>query len=180
MTRARATATRLALAAGQLAGAVAHAASEADLLQQRPGALAAAAGTAADEGGHHHVLKRGELGQEVVELEDEADVAVAEVREAAVVEGEDVDAGNLQAAGGGPVEGAEDVEEGALADAGGPGDAQGLAGEDLQVDALEHLQPAGAGGIDAPDAAGPQDRRLRALPAGGPGRGRVRAFAHTM
>jgi hypothetical protein len=33
--------------------------------------------TAADHPGHEHVLERRELGQQVVELEDEADVGVA-------------------------------------------------------------------------------------------------------
>jgi hypothetical protein len=54
--------------------------SEADLLEQRrAGFRHLLAACALDEARHHHVLERVELGQEVVELEDEADRPVAEV-----------------------------------------------------------------------------------------------------
>ena len=120
----------------------------------------------------------GKLGQQVVELEDEAHVAVAEIREAAVVEGEDVDAGDLQAAGRGPVEGAEDVEEGALADSGGPGDGQGLTGGDVEIHPLEHRQGPGPRGVDAADPTGPQDGGGAPRIVGG--EGGVDGGAHTM
>lgn len=46
---------------------------------------------AADECGKHDVLESGELGQELMELEDETDVLVAEIGECLLVERVDVD-----------------------------------------------------------------------------------------
>ena len=68
----------LALAARELARLVLEARAEADLLQDlRRAAARLVAVHPADEERHRHVLHRGELGQEVMELVDEAERAVA-------------------------------------------------------------------------------------------------------
>src|SRR5262249_36898090 len=87
--------------------------------------------------GHEDVFQGGQLGEEVVELEDEAEGAVAEV--VAAAGGDVVDAFAVQqdAAVVGVVEGAEQVQEGALAGAGGADDAEELAGPDGEVEAGE-------------------------------------------
>ena len=61
-------------------------------------------------GGNHDVLQGGELGQQLVELEDKADVAIAEVGELLLTKLGSVDVINTYGAGVGSVEGAEDLE----------------------------------------------------------------------
>ncbi|KAG1451192.1 hypothetical protein G6F57_016230 [Rhizopus arrhizus] len=68
----------LLLPAGQLAGQVLHAFAPAQPLQQRLGAgMAVGAGLAGIDGRHFHVAQRGQVGQQVVALEDEAEVLAA-------------------------------------------------------------------------------------------------------
>ena len=79
-----------------------------------------------------------------MELEDEAEVAVAEVGEGLLREGGGVDTIDTYGTDIGAVEGADDLEQGGLAGAGGSDDADNLATVDVQVDALEHLERAEA------------------------------------
>ena len=68
--------------------------------------------------GHHDVLERREVGQQVMELEDEADLAVAERRQLALVHGRQRRGRRTTPAPDGrPVERAEHVQQRALADA---------------------------------------------------------------
>ena len=69
----------LLLASRELGWLVGGSVGEVQVVEHLHGALAgiAHAGTT-DEGGHHHVLYSGELGQQLVKLEHEADVLVAE------------------------------------------------------------------------------------------------------
>ena len=92
------------------------------------------------EGRHHHIFQGCELGQELVKLEDEADVAVAETCHA--VGGK---VGNILAcyddtAFVGPVQSTHNLQQRGLASTAGTHDADHLALAHLQVDALEHLQ----------------------------------------
>ena len=78
----------LLLAAGELAGPVVEPVGQPHLRQHLLGAArASAAGQPPDQPGHHGVLERGELGQQVVALEDEADRLVAEAGQLLLVEG---------------------------------------------------------------------------------------------
>ena len=105
------------------------------------------------QGGHHDVFKGRELGEQVVELEDEADLAVAD----------GVDLGRGHAVEGlsaeedlavrGPVEGAHDVEQGALARAGGAADGHDAADGDLEVHAAQDFKRALGVAEDLADAA---------------------------
>jgi hypothetical protein len=72
----------LLLAARQLARPVGQALAQPDPHQQALGLLGALAPVhAADQAGHHGVFQRGELGQQMMELEHEADRAIAKLGE---------------------------------------------------------------------------------------------------
>ena len=103
-----------------------------------------APGRAADERWHHHVLQGGEFGQELVELEDEAHVLVAEGGALGVAELHDVYPVDDDAAAVGLVEGSHYLQEGGLACAACADDADDFAPLYVEVDALEHLKVAEA------------------------------------
>ena len=133
----------LLLAAGELAGAVGDAVAQGDLVEQGAGgALHLAAALALDEAGHHHVLEGVELGEQVVELEDEADGPVADRRQPGAGEAGELVVAEADGAARGQVEGADAVEQGALAGARGADDGHHLALVDGDVDAPEHPQRA--------------------------------------
>ena len=98
----------------------------------------------ADEGGNHDVLDGRKLGQQLVELKHEAQVAVAEVAERPLRQGGSVDAIDTYRTAVGAVEGADDLQQGGLAGTAGANDAHHLAFVDVQVDALQHLKRAEA------------------------------------
>jgi hypothetical protein len=135
----------LALAAGELAREVVEAVGEADFVQQTPRVGFELGGRAAgDAPGEHDVLERREVRQELVELEDEADGAVAEGGEAGAGEGGHVLAADQDAARVRFVEGAEDVEQRRLAGTRRSDDRHQLAGLDDEVDAAQHVDHPGA------------------------------------
>ena len=76
------------------------------------------AGEPRDHGRQGHILRGRELGQQMVELEDEADVTVAEVRQRLVLEAADVGALDDDGPAVGAVERADDVQQGRLAGTG--------------------------------------------------------------
>lgn len=75
-----------------------------------------------------------------MELEDEAQMLVAEVAELLLAEGGGVDAVDTYAASVRTVEGADDLQQRCLAGAAGADDAHHLATFDVEVDAFEHLE----------------------------------------
>ena len=101
-------------------------------------------GDAAEHQRHGHILQRRVRGHQVVGLEDEADVPLAEGGEPVLTELGDVVFADVHRAPGGLFQTGELVEQCALAAAGGAQDAADLALADLQVDAVEgnHLFPA--------------------------------------
>jgi hypothetical protein len=130
----------LAFAAGELAGSVFKSRAEGDAIEEFAGAVRGAGAEGAVFGGEcgdEDVFEDGALGQKVMALEDEADLAVAEVGEGEVVESGEVLAIEADGAGGGAVEGADDIEEGAFAGAGWADDGEGIAGREVEVDAVE-------------------------------------------
>ena len=156
----------LAFAAGELAGAVVEAVGETDVGEERLGAStggAAAAGVGIGEGGDEDVFQHGALGQEMVRLKDEADLLVADARELEVVEAPEVFAVEEELAGGGAVEGADDVEERAFAAAGRADDGNAFAAREVERDALEHIDALGpgSGGVLFGDVLELQERRGR-------------------
>jgi hypothetical protein len=130
----------LAFAAGELGGAVFEPRAEADAVEEFAGAVRGAGAEDAIFGGEcgdEDVFEDGALGQKMVTLEDEADLAVAKVSEGEVVESGEVLAIKADGAGGGAVEGADDVEEGAFAGTGWADDGEGIAGREGEVDAVQ-------------------------------------------
>lgn len=109
----------LLLATGEFAGAVMAAGAEADFGQFFGCLLRGLCGRdATDEERHHDIFEGGEFGEQVMALPDEADLAIAEVAERGVGELGDVLGSEEDAAGGGAVETAEQVQEGGLPGAG--------------------------------------------------------------
>ncbi len=141
--------TPLLLAAGELRRPVGHAAGEVHGGQQLFGPAAGARLLPPpDQQRHHHVLERGELGQQVVELEDEADLPIAQV--VLLLGGQRLILGTVQrdAAAGRFVEGAEEVQQGALARTARADDGDDLATVHREVHMLQHFQQ---GAVAAPE-----------------------------
>jgi hypothetical protein len=125
----------LLLAAGEFAGTVAGAGFEPHILEAgesfRRGGIT---GFAADEQGHHDVFEGSEFGEQVMDLPDEADVAIAERGGSGFAERGDVLVAVADGAGGGAVESAEEMEQAGFAGAGFADDGDALAGLDGEVE----------------------------------------------
>ena len=140
----------LHLAAGELVGSVKAAVGQADGFKKVPGSVfAQRVRPAREQEGKKDIFFHGEGGEEVEELEDEADLELAQAGEGVVVHGVEREAVDVHLAGAGGVEGAEDVKEGAFATAAGSGDSDDLPGENFQANAPEgiHLGIAGLVGF---------------------------------
>jgi hypothetical protein len=140
----------LHLPARQLARPVLEPVRQPDALEQlrRPPPQRAALTQPAPQGmrdhqRHQDVFKRRQLRQEVIELKDETERAVA--KGVALKGGQVVDAFILQANLTliGPVERAEQMEQRALTGAGSPDNADELAVLHLQIDAAQHVDALG-------------------------------------
>ena len=118
----------LLLAAGKLRGEMVHPVLQPD----QPQGLVDVHRVAADLGDDHHVFAGGEVGHEVVELEDEADRVAAVAGQLGGREGGDLAVAEPDPAGGGRVQPADDVQDRGLARAAGPDHHQQLARVDLQ------------------------------------------------
>ena len=116
-------------------------------------AWAEAAADAGGDGRDEAVLFEREIGDEVVELEDEADLVAQEMEAVAVAI--ELDAVDGDAAAVGLVEAAEEMQQRALAAAGGAAERDGLAFDGLEVDALEDGD--GAVVVALPDLGGAED-----------------------
>ena len=135
----------LALAAGELAGPVVHPLGEADAGEELLGTvhrLRAARGITRRECGDEDILQHGALREQMMGLEDEANLPVARGREGEFVEGVEALAVEEEFAGVGQVERADEVEQGALAAAARPDDGDGLAARDFEREAAQHGQVA--------------------------------------
>ena len=110
--------------------------------------------------GEHDVFERGEVGDEVELLEDEADLFGAEVIEGGGAHGAGVGAVDAELAAGGLVEAAEEIDEGAFAGAGGAGDGDPLAGDDREGGVGQGADGAGAAGVVAGDVVEGDDGAL--------------------
>ncbi len=143
----------LLLAPGELGGKVVHTAGHAHRLQRERGPPPALAAIQAGVGERQlDIGDRGRARHEVEALEDEADLAVAQVREVVLVELAGVHAVDQVAPGGGYVQAAEDVHECALATARAAHDRDEVAALDAQRDAAQRMH------ADRADAVGLADR----------------------
>ena len=117
----------LELAAGELVGAVMSAIRQADGVEEVAGSgFAERIGPAGEEEGEKDVFLNGEGGEEMEKLEYEADLELPEGGELVIVQGVEGVAFEVDLAGGGGVESAEDVEEGAFSATAGSGDGNDL------------------------------------------------------
>ena len=130
----------LLLAARELAGLVIEAVAEPDDLQHlaRLG-LGLFARLAMDQARHRGVLQRGEFGQEVMELEDEADAVVAEAGQVLLAHREGVLSLEQHRPGGRRIERADHVQERALAHAAGADERGHLAGLEAEAGAAQDV-----------------------------------------
>ena len=110
----------------------------------------------ADQPGQHHVLGCVELREQVVELEDEAQLGVAELGQRVRIAREEILALEEHAAPRRPVERAQHVQQGRLPDAGASQHRELLARRDSQIDPAQHLELAErlVQGLDADDVLG--------------------------
>src|SRR5690606_8611574 len=144
----------LLLAAGQLGRIVLHARAEADLRQRLLDALAALGGRhAAVAQRHVAVVEQVEVRDQVEALEDEADLAVAQLRARVVGQTAHVLAVEQVFAPGEGLQQARDVEEGGLARARGAGDRNELAVAHVQVERPQGVGLDEFGAVDLADLA---------------------------
>src|SRR5712692_2690747 len=176
----------LLLAARELARPMAQAIAEPDLGQRRARQLPRLLrGLSEEERRDHRVLERAHLAEQVVELEDEADLLPPVTHKVRLAAREEVLALPEDAARGRPVEGAEQVEERGLADAGGADEGDHLAGPDREACAAQDADDLGTRAVFLVELLAREERRRarRAVPPGGgathsaarpPARGRPR------
>src|SRR3990172_3424928 len=92
-----------------------------------------------DEGGHHGVFKSGELRQQVMKLENEADGFVAKSREPEIGVLKNILASKKQLAAVGTIQGAQNMQQGRFADSGSADNRHGLPRCQLEVEIPQHL-----------------------------------------
>lgn len=145
-TIARAIATRCCWAAGELVRAMARAIGQTDQLQRDLGVAAALRRIQwRQQQRQLHVLLRGQGRHQVVELEHEADVLAASARKLARTHLLDVLAGDFDAAGGGRIQTADQVQQGGcLARARWAHQRDEVALRDVEVDPAQHVHGFGA------------------------------------
>src|SRR5271155_3157675 len=168
----------LLFAAGELIGAVIEAALDAEDVGEMVKELAveglrAVAAEVGDVVGDLDVAERGERGQQVEALEDEADAGATHFGAVGVGELGEVGAFDGDGSGAGSGEAAENVEEGRLAGAGGSDDGDELARVHGEADVAEGLYFELAGAIGFSDVLGEDDRchYCNQFSAAGRGRG---------
>ena len=116
---------------------------EAEFLQScHGGRLCFLFGCTADQGGQHGVLEGVELGQQLVELKDEADVGVSETGEGLVAQRGEVGVFHDDRAAVGAVQRGENVEQCGLARAGRADDGDDLSSGQRYVHAPQDMEVA--------------------------------------
>ena len=129
----------LAFTAGEFTRPVCKTMPEADRLQTRGGTRERlATRAAADQQRHRDVLQCAELGQQMVELVQEAERPVAQTGERALPHRVHPLSAQADLAGRRGIEPAEQVQQRALARTGTADDSDTLAGTHLEVDAAQH------------------------------------------
>ena len=149
-------------AAGQLAGLAVHRALQAHLPQHGLGlrAVRRVDPPVAHQRRQGHVLQRAERGQQVVELEHEAQRQPPLQRQAGIVQFADILAQQAVAPCAGALQQAQDVQQRALARARRADQRDELAAVDAQVQAVQHLHLVGQPGVVGLAQALQDDQRL--------------------
>jgi len=129
----------LAFAAGQLSGSLVGAVSQSDAFDQLFGARRqVAVGCEAGERGQEDIFENAALRQELVILEDEADVLIAEGGEVSSGQSPWILAENFEVSGRGAIESPGEVQEGTFAAAGRSADGERGSGDNFEVDGGEN------------------------------------------
>lgn len=125
----------LSFAAGKLSGSLMCTVSQPDSFNQLQGSFPqVSVGGKTGECGEEDIFEDAALGQQLVILEDEADVLVAEGGQVAGGQSPGVLAEDFERSGGGAIESSGEIQQGAFAAAGGSADGECGAGDDFQVD----------------------------------------------
>ena len=142
-TSGRSHSHALLLATGELGRLVRGPVGEAQIIEQL-GRPAVGFGTAAagNECRQHDVFEGGKFGQELVKLENKADMTVAEGRELFLTQVKSRRAVEENLSGIGFFERPHDLQEGSLAGAAGTHDGDNLSLLDAGIDAFQHFEPA--------------------------------------
>ena len=149
----------LALAAGELVGLVGDAVAQVDHLQGAAGAgQPLLLGDPRVDHGQLDVVEGGGARQQVEGLEDEADLAVADLRQLVVAHLRDHLAAQDVVALGGRVQAADEVHERRLARAGRAHDGDVLAGIDGEADPAQGVDLFRAHDVGAPEVLGADER----------------------
>ena len=128
----------LHLAAAHLAGALCHQRAQSEALEPQHGLRCGLrVRHAAQHERQRDVFHRGQFGQQLARLEDEAERVAAQCGALGVGHGGEVGAAELHGAGGGRDDAGERVQQRGLAGAGGAHHSHGLAGVQREVDAVE-------------------------------------------
>ena len=93
-----------------------------------------------DQEGHHHVLQGGEFPQEMMELKDKAQLAVPQLGEGGRVQVGVARAVEPDVSARGPIQRAEQVQQGALPGSRRAHDGDELAAVDLELHGAQHLE----------------------------------------
>src|SRR5215468_1418229 len=128
---------------------------EADRLERGSGALARRdRRLTCDEQGHHDVLFRAELREQVVELKYEAEVPGAKLRELPFAQLIDPPLADLHTSAVRSIECSENVQQRALSSAGDANDCQNRATRDREINASQDFDAFGGTGVGLFDAGG--------------------------
>ena len=131
----------LLLASGKLVGLMVGTVSKLHELEQLQGTLTGLALTGTGyHGGYHDILECRELWQQLMKLEDEADVLVAELAELGAAEAEDILVLYQHLSTVWLVQGSHNLQQRGLTSSAGAHDGHHLALVYLQVDATQYLQ----------------------------------------
>jgi hypothetical protein len=153
----------LLLAAGQLGRAVGEPVGQPDRVDQPPQPVGIGL-PAGDRERQHDVLLGRQDRQQVEELEDEAELVAAQLRQVAVVQARDLDAVELDLAGGRAIEAGEDVHQGRLAGPGRAHDGAVATALERHADPGERVHGGVALAVAAADVGGDDDRLHGAQP----------------
>ena len=166
VTMARAMATRCCWPPESSAGVWVSRPMQADLVQRRHAEFAPLpGGHAAVDQRQLDIFQSGGAGQEIVALEDKADIEIAQQSAAAPVERASIRAEKIVAAGSRRVEAADNVHGSGFAGAGRPHDGDELALIDRQIDARQRVHLGLAMAVGFPDIVKPDERRGHQLAA---------------
>ena len=131
----------LLLASGKLVGLMVGTVGKFHELEQLQGTLTGLALTGTGyHGGYHDILECRELGQQLMELEDEADVLVTELAKLGAAEAEDILPPDENLSAIGLIQRAHNLQQRGLTGSAGAHDGHHLATLYLQVDATQYLQ----------------------------------------